>query len=260
MIMEENLFKKLGERVQQGEKAALAIVTEVGGSTPGKPGIMMAVFDHGDTVGTVGGGQIELEAIQKSVECMKSGESRSFTFKLENKEVDSGMFCGGESTIFIRSFIPKPKLVIVGAGHVSYQLSKIAATQSFEVDIVDSREELCNRERFKDARSLYLGDTEEKLKEMDIDSNTYVVIAGPNHLSDEKSLESVLGRGARYIGMLGSKKKMNKIVEHILERGGSKEELDRVHTPIGIDVGSNIPSELAVGIMSEILRVKNTVL
>lgn len=260
MIMEENLFKKLGERVQRGEKAALAIVTDVGGSTPGKPGIMMAVFERGDTVGTVGGGQIELEAIQKAVECMKSGESRSFNFKLENKEVDSGMFCGGESTIFIRSFVPKPELVVVGAGHVAYELSRVAATQSFELDIVDGREELCNRERFPDARSLHLGDAVEILKEMDISANTYVVIAGPNHISDEKSLEAVLGRGAGYIGMLGSKRKMDKIVEHILERGGSKAELDKVHTPIGIDVGSNIPSELAVGIMAEILRVKNTVL
>lgn len=260
MIMEENVLKRLGERVQRGEKAALAIVTEVRGSTPGRPGIMMAVFENGDTIGTVGGGQIELEATCRAIECIQNGESRSFTFELENRETGSEMFCGGGSTIFIRSFVPKPRLVIVGAGHVAYELSKVASTQSFEVDIFDSREELCNRDRFPNARKLYQEDPAVALGEIEMDLNTYVVIAGPNHISDEKSLEAVLGRGARYVGMLGSKKKMEKIVEHILERGGSKAELDKVHTPIGIDVGSNVPSELAVGIMAEILRVKNTVL
>lgn len=260
MIMEENLFRKLGERVQSGERAALAIVTEVGGSTPGKPGIMMAVFENGDTYGTVGGGAIELEATRKALECIESGESRSFTFELKNRESEFGMHCEGSSKIFIRSFVPKPRLIIVGAGHVSHELSKVALTQAFEVDIVDSRQELCNSERFTAARNLYLGDTVKSLREMEIDSNTYIVIAGPNHDSDEKSLEAVLGRGARYVGMLGSKKKMEKIKEHLLERGGKLEQIESVYTPIGIDVGSNNPAELAIGIMAEILRVKNTVL
>jgi xanthine dehydrogenase accessory factor len=257
LVIEENLFKKLGERVQRGEKAALAIVTETGGSTPGKPGIMMAVFENGETIGTVGGGRIELEATGRALECIESGESRSFKFELEGTDKSSGMFCGGSSTIFIRSFNPKPKLVIVGAGHVSLSLSKVAATQSFEVHIVDNREELCNRERFPEAEKLHLGDIAETLKSLEIGTETYIVIAGPNHELDEKSLESVLSRGARYIGMLGSKKKVEKIREHILERGGLKEDLDQVYTPIGIDIGSNIPSEIAVGIMAEIIMVKN---
>lgn len=260
LVIEEDLFKKLGERVQKGEKAALAIVTEVDGSTPGRPGIMMAVFENRETIGTVGGGHIELEATEKALECIRKGESGSFKFELENSEKSSGMFCGGSSTIFIRSFNPRPKLVIVGAGHVSHELSKVAGTQSFDIHIVDNRDELCNRERFPNVEGLYLGDTIQTLMELDIDEETYIVIAGPNHESDEKSLEAVILSGARYIGMLGSKKKIEKIREHIIGRGGKEEELDKVYTPIGIDIGSNIPSELAIGIMAEIIRVKNSLL
>lgn len=246
--MEQNIFKQLSERVENGEKAALAMVTAVGGSTPGKPGIMMAVFEDGSTIGTVGGGKIEFDTIAKARECMASGESKSYHFELEEQKTD----------IFIRAFNPKPKLVIVGAGHVAYELYKVAGTQNFEIHIVDNRDELCNKERFPEAQ-IHRGDILGSLRRYNIDENTYIVIAGPNHEIDEFALEAVLGREANYIGMLGSKKKFEKITEHVLERGGKLEQLEAVHTPVGINIGSNIPAELAIAIMAQIIIVKNSI-
>lgn len=254
--MEKAILDELSSRLKAGEGAVLATVIEVGDSTPGRVGSMMAVFEDGSTVGTVGGGSIEYRTIAESIKAIQHGESKVLEFNLEEEVSGLEVYCGGKSKIFLKAFNEKPKLLIVGAGHVAHSVYRVAKNLSYDIHIFDSREELCNKERFGQA-NLKLGGVVKNLKAFSIDENTYIVIAGPNHREDEESLEAVIKSSARYIGMLGSRKKVDLIKANLMSRGIEKESLNRLRSPIGIDVGSSEPSELAVGIMAEISIVKN---
>lgn len=254
--VESVILEKLTRSLEKGQKAILATVIEVGDSTPGRVGSMMAIFEDGSTVGTVGGGSIEYNTISQALNLMTEEKSKLIEFNLEEDTKNSQVYCGGKSKIFLKAFKLRPKLVIVGAGHVAYEVYNVAKNLNYDIHIFDSREELCNKNRFSEA-SIKVGDVVKNLSEFDLDKNSYIVIAGPNHKEDERALEVLIKRASNYIGMLGSKKKVRAIKENLLSRGISKEHLDKLIAPIGIDVGSSEPSELAVGIMAEISIFKN---
>lgn len=256
MKQEKETVFFLNEKIKNRERVALALVVSTEGTTPAKPGIIMVVTENGMTKGTVGGGETEFSVIEKSIECIKSRKNCYFT--VESKEPtlkDSD--CSKIITVFIKTFNKNPNLIIIGAGHVAYSLYKVAKTQTFDLHVIDSRKELCNKKRFKKAQ-IYNGDMLESLDSIGLDSDSYIVIAGPNHQLDEEALKSVISKEFKYIGMLGSKNKIESIKNRMRESGYSEERLNLVHSPIGLNLGSNNPNEIAVGIIAEIIKVKNS--
>ncbi|VEH38797.1 xanthine dehydrogenase accessory protein XdhC [Fusobacterium varium] len=206
--MEDKILSEIYKKISQGKKAALVMVTEAVGSTPRKSGAMMGVFED-EIIGTIGGGNIEYKVIQNAREFMKTGESREFSYNLTTDD-ELRMNCGGSMKGFIKIFIPSPKLLICGAGHIGQKLFNIGKNLEFDIKIIDDREELK-----KDVPELTLGSFDEILKNEEITDNTYIVIATRGHVLDEKVLELVKNRGAKYIGIIGSKRKITNLKENL---------------------------------------------
>jgi xanthine dehydrogenase accessory factor len=254
--MEEKILKEICESLKKGEKVALATITQTNGSAPRKNGSMMAVWQHGRIVGSVGGGKVENEVITEAINCLEKNEDRQFEYKL-NENGTLGMVCGGEVKGFIKLFNPRPKLLIVGGGHIGEQLYKFAKLLDFYTVIFDDRKEFANEERFSEADEVFQGSIAENLTNFYIGEKDYIVIVTRGHEQDSNALKAVVSRGAAYIGMIGSSRKNECVMKKLLEEGLSKEDLDKVYAPIGLNISSEEPEEIAFGILSEILLVKN---
>lgn len=227
--METLALEKVIEEVQKNKSVALVTVINESGISPSKVGQTMALIEDGTTFGTIGGGHVEFEITKSVLECLKSGESKTHTYRGESAVVE----------VFIKVFKEKKKLLIVGGGHVAHELYKIAHIQKFHISVFDSREECANRERFEFADEIFSGSVADNLRDYNIDETCFIVACGPTHTQDEDTLRVCIGRDARYIGMLGSRKKISKIKENLLEQGISKEELDKIYAPIGITTGGD---------------------
>lgn len=245
--MEDKILSEIYKKISQGKKAALVMVTEAVGSTPRKSGAMMGVFED-EIIGTIGGGNIEYKVIQNAREFMKTGESREFSYNLTTDD-ELRMNCGGSMKGFIKIFIPSPKLLICGAGHIGQKLFNIGKNLEFDIKIIDDREELK-----KDVPELTLGSFDEILKNEEITDNTYIVIATRGHVLDEKVLELVKNRGAKYIGIIGSKRKITNLKENLEKNSKIR---DNIYAHIGLRISNGTPEEIAIEILAEILQVKN---
>ncbi|MDU1912331.1 XdhC/CoxI family protein [Fusobacterium sp.] len=245
--MEEKILNEVYKSISQGKRAALVMVTEAVGSTPRKSGAMMGVFED-SIIGTIGGGNIEYKVIQDARELIKSEESKEFSYNLTTDD-ELRMNCGGSMKGFIKVFVPSPKLLICGAGHIGQKLFNIGKNLEFDIKIIDDREELK-----KDIPELTLGNFDEILKNEKITNNTYIVIATRGHLLDEKVLELVKNRGAKYIGIIGSKRKITNLKENLEKNSKIR---DNIYAPIGLRISDGTPEEIAIEILAEILQVKN---
>lgn len=254
--MEYKILEMISGEVKKNKRAAMVIITNSSDSTPREQGTIMAVFEDGSTYGTIGGGNLEYLSIEHAKECIRTGEDKAFNFDLTSGG-NTGMQCGGKASVFIKVFKPKYKLIIAGAGHIALSLEKLGNMLGFSVVIFDDREELCNRERFPHADELIAGNIAENLREYPIDQNCFVVIVTHGHKNDQDALREVINKDARYIGMIGSSKKNKYVMNNLLNEGISKELLDKVYAPIGIDLGGETPECIAFSIMCEILAVKN---
>lgn len=151
---------------------------------------------------------------------------------------------------------PSPKLLIAGAGHISRVLADMTVRLGFTVHVIDDRVEYANAQRFPSPIEPVVGDIAETLAEWPIDSETYVVIVTRGHQHDEQALKAVLDSSARYIGMIGSRRKIKIIFEDLLHGGASSERLSRVHAPIGFDIGSVTVEEIALSIAAQLVSVR----
>ena len=240
-------LKKVIEEVDKNKKVALVTVIDESGVSPAKQGLCMSVLEDKSTFGTIGGGSVEYEISKIAFDQLKKGESINYSYEGKNSKVD----------VFIKVFNTREKLLIVGGGHVGHELYKIAKTQRFYTVVFDERKEFANRERFPRADEIHLGDLGDNLESYNIDDKCYIVACGPSHTQDEMTIRKCIDRGAKYLGMLGSRRKIKAIKENLTSEGISKESLDKIYAPIGINTGGDSISEIAFGIFGEILAVKN---
>lgn len=253
--MDEQILFEIYEAIKNGESAALAILTEDSGSSPRKKGSSMAVFNSGRILGSVGGGKVELTIIEKSKEAISKNESESFEYSLNEEGL--GMACGGAVKGYIKVFTPKNRLIIVGGGHIGEKLNKIAKILNFYTVIFDDRLEYKDEERLKSADEIIIGNIEENLNNFNFNKEDFAVIVTRGHLTDKEALRAVIKKNASYTGMIGSLKKVKGIMNDLIEEGILEEDLRKVYAPMGLDIASSLPEEIALGILSEILLIKN---
>ncbi len=161
----------------------------------------------------------------------------------------------GIDTIFIEPVSPMKKLLIIGAGHIGKALCHIAGLIDFDITVIDNRPEIASQDQFPGADEVIQGDIESILKSINIDHNTYVVIVTQGHKHDAAALRQCLRRGAAYIGMIGSRRKIRLIKDNFIKNNwATKQELDDIHAPIGLDIGSESVQEIAVSIAAELIR------
>lgn len=253
--MEYALLEKLTAEVKANRKAALVTLVEEQGSSPGKQGFMMAVFEDGGTAGTVGGGSFENKAREHALKCMEEGKNKLVEMEL-NDNGELHMQCGGRASVFIKVFRAKDRLVIAGGGHIALELYKLAGLLGFHTVIMEDREEFGNNERFPGSE-IHLGNIAECMRDYPLDRNCYVVIVTRGHQSDAEALKAVIGRNAGYIGMIGSRKKTKYVFDQLLREGCEGTDLEAVYAPIGLSLGGGSAAEIALSILSEIMLVKN---
>lgn len=254
--MEEKILKEIYEGLRRGEKVALATITAINGSTPRKKGSLMAVWEDGRIEGSVGGGNIEYTVIEKTIDCLKEESDREFEFQL-NDEGDLQMQCGGKAIVYVKIFKPRNKILIIGGGHIGVELFKLAKILDFYTVIFDDRSEFANLNRFEGADEIIVGDISEKVSQYPINKNTYIIIVTRGHKCDADALKVTAVSDASYIGMIGSKKKTEFVMKSLLSEGIQRDALEKVYAPVGINISSGEPNEIAFAVMSEILLVKN---
>lgn len=256
--MEGKILKAVSDAVEKGIEVAVVTVLEVKGSSPGKEGSMMAVFSDGSIIGTVGGGALEYEIIQESLKAINKNSSCEKSFEL-TETGNLHMKCGGFVRVYIKIFAKREKLLIMGGGHLGAELYTLGKFLNKYVVIFDDREEFINKERFPKADELIFGKMEETVKNYSIDENSYIIIVTRGHENDKQCLKAILDKkiSPKYIGMVGSKGKVISTYKELLDEGYSKEELKEIYSPIGLDISNSEPKEIALGIMAEIIAVKN---
>ena len=252
-----DVYEQIVELRRQGRRGAVATITTVRGSIPSFQTAKMLVRDDGSIAGTIGGGCVEAEVWQAAREVMEEEKPRSLTFNLNNDpKYDTGLVCGGTLEIFIEPVLPPALLYIFGAGHVAFNLYKVATIAGFDVIVVDDRESYANRERFPDAREIIASDFDEVTKQLHVPESSYVVIVTRGHRDDMRVLRWAVNLQARYLGMIGSRRKTISIYKELEREGISAERFAEVHAPVGLEIGAVTPEEIAVAIVAEMIAVR----
>jgi xanthine dehydrogenase accessory factor len=232
----------------------------VRGSIPSFETAKMLIRDDGSMVGTVGGGCVEAEVWQAAREVMESEKPRTLTFNLnQNPKYDTGLVCGGTLDIFIEPVLPPASLYIFGAGHVALNLYRTAKNAGFDVTVVDDRENYANRERFPDAKEIIAEDFEKAMARLRPSETSSIVIVTRGHRDDMRVLRWAVETRARYVGMIGSKRKTITIFRELVKEGIPESLFERVHAPVGLDIGAITPEEIAVAITAELIAVRRRV-
>jgi xanthine dehydrogenase accessory factor len=175
---------------------------------------------------------------------------------LDVESGDPGL-CGGTIQVFIDVTVPKPTLLVVGAGHVAMPVVEIGYLCDFRAIVLDDRADMASEERFPHAAERLVGDIVQTLQAFPITDSTYIVIVTRGHALDEGALRAVIGSPAAYVGMIGSRRKVRVIYDRLHADGIDEVLIDRVHSPIGLDIGSETPAEIAVSILAEVIAVRS---
>jgi xanthine dehydrogenase accessory factor len=255
-----DLYEEIVRLRRDGRRGAMATIVNVRGSIPSFKTAKMLVRDDGSIVGTIGGGCVEAEVWQAAREVMESEKPRSLTFDLnQDPKYDTGLVCGGTLEIFVEPILPPADLYIFGAGHVAASLYKIARIAGFDVTVIDDRAAYANRERFPEAQQVIVDDFEKAATELTPSESSYIVIVTRGHRDDMRMLRWAVQTPARYIGMIGSKRKTITIFKELQQEGLSAHLFDRVHAPVGLDIGAITPEEIAVAITAELIAKRRKV-
>jgi xanthine dehydrogenase accessory factor len=217
----------------------------------------MLVRVDGSIVGTVGGGGAEYEVIQAAREVIDQEKPRLVHFDLNKKPgLDAGMVCGGSLEIYVEPIIATPVLYLFGAGHVGLSTYRIAHSAGFEVTIIDDREAFANRERYPDAKEIVVAELDAAMARLSPSPSSYILIFTPSHLSDMRVLRWATETKARYIGMMGSKRKVTGIFHELQKEGVPAERFEAVHAPVGLDIGAQPPEEIAISVVAEMIACR----
>ena len=254
-----DLYEEIVRLRKEGRRGAVATIVNVRGSIPSFKTAKMLVRDDGSIVGTIGGGCVEAEVWQAAREVMESERPKTLTFNLnQDPKYDNGLVCGGTLEIFVEPILPPADLYIFGAGHVAASLYKVARIAGFDITVVDDREAYANRERFPEARVI-AEDFEKAAAQLEPSESSYIVIVTRGHRDDMRMLRWAVQTPARYVGMIGSKRKTITIFKELQQEGLAAHLFDRVHAPIGLDIGAITPEEIAVSITAELIAKRRKV-
>ena len=253
----KQIFRDILESLERYERIAIATIVSAKGSTPRTAGAKMLIFPDGSFRHTVGGGVFESMVISDAAGVLNDGTTiiKTYSFNEQGKYA-TGAVCGGTVEVMIEMITNAPHLLIIGGGHVGQALAKAAIALDFNITIVDDRKEYTEAP-----------DKETKIKKIhtpsdysgipEITENTYVCLVSKGYPTDEAALRRVITSPAKYIGMIGSKKKIQTVYRNMQTDGINPSLFDRVHAPIGLNIGADSPEEIAISILAEIISLKN---
>lgn len=252
-----DIFEELVRLRRQGQRCALATIVEVNGSIPSYESAKMLVREDGSIAGTIGGGCVEAEVWNAAREVMESGKPRHLQFSLgEDAAHDNGLICGGQLEVFVEAILPTPSAYIFGAGHISKGLAQAAGLAGFHVTVIDDRESFANRDRFPAADAVLADEYETVFPQLTITSSSYLVIVTRGHRDDMRILRWAIGTPARYIAMIGSRRKVIGVVKELEKEGVPRSAFERLFAPMGLEIGAVTPEEIAISVVAEMIAIR----
>jgi xanthine dehydrogenase accessory factor len=251
-----DLFEEVIKLRREGKRGAMATIVHTNGSIPSFESSRMLVREDGSISGTIGGGCVEAEVWAAAKEVMQAEAPRKMTFNLNNEaNYDNGLICGGTLEVFVEPILPQPMLYIFGGGHVSMALANAAHTAGFAIGVIDDRDSFANSQRFPMAHEIYTS-FEEAFEKIKPTASTYMVIVTRGHKDDMRVLGWAVGTSPRYIGMIGSKRKVISVYRALEKEGVSPDKFAGVHAPVGLNIGALTPEEIAVSIAAELIAIR----
>jgi len=250
-VNELHFYEEVVRLRRSGEPFVLATVTENSGSSPRKAGAKMLLRRDGSMLGSVGGGRVELETLVAAREALEEGSPRTLQFVLDEEH---GFACGGAMTVFLEPHGCAPRLVIFGAGHVGKAVADLAKGCGFHVTVVDERSQCANSEEIPCADELVLASVKDAFGLLKLAPDSFVVVATPGHHSDFDAVRGALATEARFIGLLGSRRKREVLLKALSDEGYSELQRARVVTPVGVEISAETPEEIAVSIVGQLIR------
>lgn len=254
--MQEVLIEAV-ERLKRNERFALVTVTRTEGSTPRKEGSRMIVEPSGTISGTIGGGAVERIAIEKALSTFKSGKVIRVELDLDDVEQQtSGMVCGGRMELMVEPFGSEPRLHLFGAGHVAHATAGITAGLGFALNIYDSRRKWASVERFP-RMNIHVGETGLLAQELESSEDDYILVMTHSHDEDFGIVKNLLRKSYYYLGVIGSRRKSAEIRQRLTGEDFTSAEIERMTCPIGLDIGSHTPQEIAVAVAAQLIQLRN---
>jgi xanthine dehydrogenase accessory factor len=242
-----NIYQEAMRMRQREGSALLATLVLVDGSFPIGEGSKVLMKASGEKIGSIlGGAELEKKLLSEGGMVLREKKPKVLALTSGDRKME----------ILLEPVFSEPTVYVFGAGHISEQLAPLAKKVHFKVAVIDDREIFANRERFPEADEVIVSEFEKCFERLNIDESSYVVIVTRGHLYDGIVLGQALESNARYIGMIGSRKKIGTLYQSLIEKGIAKETLGRVHAPIGIDINSETPEEIAVSIAAELIKVR----
>jgi xanthine dehydrogenase accessory factor len=256
-----DIYAEIAKLRKEGRRAALATIIQVQGSIPSYESSKILIRDDGSIVGTVGGGCVEAEVWAVAQDVMREEKPRRLHFNLNNNpDYDEGLVCGGSLDIFVEPVLATPTLYLFGGGHISLAISRIAEIAGFDIALADDREAFASKQRFPGVAEIYAGPWQSTFPRLCPNDFGYIVIATRGHKGDLECLRWALSTSARYVGMVGSKRKLIEFFKVLEREGLPAEKFERVHSPVGLDIGALTPEEIAVAVVAEMIAVRRNAL
>lgn len=253
-----DLFEEIVRMRRAGQRGALATIVHTNGSIPSYESSRMLVREDGSIAGTVGGGCVEADVWAAAKEVMQKEAPRKLVFHLNNEATyDNGLICGGTVEVFVEPILPQPIVYLFGGGHVSGAVAKIAHSAGFGIVVIDDREAFANAERFPMAQEIFVS-YEAAFEKLQLNASSYAVIVTRGHKEDMRVLAWAVRTGARYVGMIGSKRKVLSVYRALEKEGYAMREFERVFAPMGLEIGALSPEEIAISIVAEVIAVRRS--
>ncbi|MGD8603314.1 MAG: XdhC family protein [Anaerolineales bacterium] len=252
-----SVFEQLADLERKGGVAVLATIVRTHGSVPRHAGSKMLIFPDGSIEGTIGGGEMEGQVIEEALAALADGRTRLHSYSFRGPGEGSVGVCGGEIEVFVEPIRTNPTLVVIGGGHVGAAVAHLADWLGFRIVISDDRPEFASPEVVPEADQVHLGPMAELPNHLEINENTYLVLTTRGVDVDAPGLPALLATPAAYIGVIGSRRRWETTAKELLAAGVSKQALERIHSPIGLELNAETPEEIAVSILSEIIMLRH---
>ncbi|HZT28756.1 MAG TPA: XdhC/CoxI family protein [Bryobacteraceae bacterium] len=252
-----DVYEELVRLRRLGQKCVIATIVQVRGSIPSYESAKLLVREDGSMVGTIGGGCVEAEVWNAAREVLETEQPKHLSFNLgQDAAYDNGLICGGQLDVFVEPILPVPTAFIFGAGHISKSLSKVATLAGFSTTIIDNRDTFANRERFPEAGEIFAGEYEDVFGKLNVNETSYLVIVTRGHRDDMRVLRWAVTTPARYVAMIGSKRKVINVIKELEKEGIPREAFERVFSPMGLEIGAISPEEIAISVVAEMIAVR----
>jgi len=253
----QSIYQAIFELERKNESAALCTVIKSEGSTPRHAGSKMLVFPDGNFIGTVGGGELENRVIKAALNSLNSGRAEMLSYSMADPARGDPGVCGGQVEVFVEPIFPPGTLVVIGAGHVGKAVVHLAKWLGFRVVVCDDRAEFCTPEVIPNADAYYPVTMDKLPENIQIDHRTILILTTRGSNVDVAGIAPLLDSAAAYIGVIGSRRRWATTAKALLEKGVPNEKIERVHSPMGLELHAETPEEIAVSILAEVLMLKD---